>query len=36
MFLLNGLLLLGFALSVWRAFGPKTGPSMAVGALGNL
>ncbi|HSS95837.1 MAG TPA: tetratricopeptide repeat protein, partial [Terriglobales bacterium] len=36
MFALNGLLLLGFALAVWRAFGSKTGPIMAVGALAFL
>ena len=31
MFILNGLLLLGFALAVWRAVGSKIGPVMAVG-----
>lgn len=36
MFFLNGLLLLGFALAVWRAFGSKIGPVMAVGALAFL
>jgi Dolichyl-phosphate-mannose-protein mannosyltransferase len=36
MFILNGLLLLGFALAVWRAFGSKVGPVMAVGALAFL
>lgn len=36
MFILNGILLLGFALSVWRAFGSKLGPLMAVGALAFL
>lgn len=32
-FVLNGFLLLGFALAVWHAFGSKIGPAMAVGAL---
>jgi tetratricopeptide (TPR) repeat protein len=36
MFVLNGILLLGFALSVWRAFGKEIGPLMAVGALAFL
>ncbi len=36
MFVLNGILLLGFALAVWRAFGEKFGPLMAVGALAFL
>jgi tetratricopeptide (TPR) repeat protein len=36
MFVLNGILLLGFALAVWRAFGSDTGPVMAVGALAFL
>jgi tetratricopeptide (TPR) repeat protein len=36
MFMLNGILLLGFALAVWRAFGDKIGPVMAVGALAFL
>lgn len=36
MFMLNGILLLGFALPVWRAFGDKIGPVMAVGALAFL
>lgn len=33
MFGLNGILLLGFALSVWRAFGSRIGPVMAIGSL---
>lgn len=33
MFVLNGILLLGFALAVWRAFGKEIGPVMAAGAL---
>ena len=33
MFVLNGILLLGFALAVWRAFGNELGPVMAVGTL---
>jgi hypothetical protein len=36
MFVLNGILLLGFALAVWRAFGKEVGPLMAVGALAFL
>ncbi len=36
MFILNGILLLGFALAVWRAFGSEIGPMMAVGALAFL
>jgi hypothetical protein len=36
MFVLNGLLLLGFALAVWRAFGKEIGPLMAVGVLAFL
>ncbi len=36
MFVLNGILLLGFALAVWRAFGNQIGPLMAVGALAYL
>ena len=36
MFALNGILLLGFALAVWRAFGSRVGPPMAVGALAFL
>jgi tetratricopeptide (TPR) repeat protein len=36
MFLLNGMLLLAFALSVWRALGPEAGPVMAIGALAFL
>jgi tetratricopeptide (TPR) repeat protein len=36
MFALNGILLLAFALSVWRAFGSKAGPAMAIGALAFL
>ena len=36
MFVLNGILMLGFALAVWRAFGSKIGPLMAVGALAFL
>jgi hypothetical protein len=36
MFMLNGILLLGFALAVWRAFGSEIGPMMAAGALAFL
>ncbi len=36
MFILNGILLLGFALAVWRAFGSEIGPRMALGALAFL
>jgi dolichyl-phosphate-mannose--protein O-mannosyl transferase len=36
MFALNGILLLGFALAVWRAFGKEIGPLMAIGALAFL
>jgi hypothetical protein len=36
MFVLNGILLLGFALAVWRAFGNRIGPMMAAGALAFL
>lgn len=36
MFVLNGILLLGFALAVWSAFGNEVGPVMAVGALAFL
>jgi tetratricopeptide (TPR) repeat protein len=36
MFVLNGILLLGFALAVWRAFGNEIGPMMAAGALAFL
>lgn len=36
MFVLNGMLLLGFPLAVWRAFGSEIGPMMAAGALAFL
>jgi tetratricopeptide (TPR) repeat protein len=36
MFVLNGILLLGFALAVWRAFGDRIGPVMAIGTLAFL
>jgi hypothetical protein len=36
MFVLNGILLLGFALAVWLAFGKEIGPLMAAGALAFL
>jgi hypothetical protein len=36
MFVLNGILMLSFALAVWRAFGSEIGPLMSVGALAFL
>lgn len=36
MFALNGMLLLAFALALWRAFGNEIGPVMAAGALAFL
>jgi tetratricopeptide (TPR) repeat protein len=36
MFILNGILLLGFSLAGWRAFGNEIGPVMAVGTLAFL
>ncbi len=36
MLILNGILLLGFALAVWRAFGNKIGPMMAAATLAFL
>ncbi|HMI52567.1 MAG TPA: phospholipid carrier-dependent glycosyltransferase [Candidatus Saccharimonadales bacterium] len=36
MFALNGILMLSFALAVWRAFGSEIGPLMSVGALAFL
>ena len=36
MFILNGILLLGFALAVWRASGTSSDPVMAIGALAFL
>ena len=36
MFVLNGIVMLSFALAVWRAFGSEIGPLMSVGALAFL
>jgi hypothetical protein len=36
MFVLNGILMLSFALAVWRTFGNGIGPLMSVGALAFL
>jgi hypothetical protein len=36
MFVLNGILMLSFALAVWRAFGSEIGPLISVGALAFL
>jgi hypothetical protein len=36
MFVFNGILVLAFALAIWRAFGSKIGPVMATGALAFL
>lgn len=36
MFVLNGVLVFGFALAIWRAFGSQIGPLMATAAVGFL